>query len=72
MKKYDYREQRATLDLQNRANAEIRRTAYMVRAAETRGLFVPDLTKKLMEVICDDRMVDAILDDGLTTPETKK
>ena len=45
--------------------------AYLAAAANARKMSVPQLVEILFRVIIVDKMVDAIMDDGLTTPETR-
>jgi hypothetical protein len=42
---------------------------YLRRAAAARGLSMHTLGQQLMETIARDQMVDAIIDDGVTTPK---
>jgi hypothetical protein len=42
---------------------------YMRQAAATRGIEVRELTLRLLDVIAKERMVDAVLDDGVSTSD---
>jgi hypothetical protein len=42
---------------------------YLRRAAAARGVSLDGLTAMIMSAITEDRIVDAILDDGVTTPK---